>query len=300
MLTFCCGRTNTNASTANSPNLASSPLVSTFPGAKDRQGRSPAPNLMQRIPSSRARQNSTQSVQQLARNRSSSTNHKGLNGNGLYGTTADVEKVSGLTGRSTGDIKHNMREIVNAKGEHLIESIGSNGAGELRGGLVVASKGNDRSLKQEESVNGNARTRPPSISISTRGGNSKGPSKAATPINASFAEPTQRPRREVPTKRSHKKGAGLAAQLAAATVGPEDEGSSLQGDDDDEDGDEQELRYCYCNEVSYGEMVGCDGKQCQREWFHLQCVGLAKAPAKNGQSLIIPVCFDPIWSEHVF
>lgn len=285
MLTVCIRRVNTNASAVNSPSLASSPVVSTFAAAKDRQGRSPAPTLLQRIPSSRARQNSTQSVQQLARNRSSSTTHKSANGNGLYGTTADIDKVSGLTGKSIGELKHNMRETVNARGEHLIEANGNDGAGDLRGGLVVGSKNTDRALKREESVNGNGRTRPPSISISTRWGNSKGPSKTATPINASFAEATQRPRREVPTKRSHKKGAGLAAQLAAATVAPEDEGSSLQDDDEDEDGDEHELRYCYCNEVSYGEMVGCDGKQCQKEWFHLQCVGLARAPAKNGKLL---------------
>ncbi len=236
---------------------------------------------MQRIPSSRTRQNSTQSVQQLARNRSSYTNHKTANGNGLYGTTADVEKVAGLTGRSTGDIKHNMRETVNAKGEHLIEANGAEGSGELRGGLVVGGKNSDRALKREESANGNGRTRPPSISISTRGGNGKGASKVATPINASFTEPVQRSRREIPQKRSHKKGAGLAAQLAAATVVPEDEDSSLQGDEDEEHGEEP--RYCYCNDVSFGEMVGCDGRQCLKEWFHLSCVGLAKAPAKNGK-----------------
>lgn len=276
-------RVNTNASAANSPSLASSPVIGTFAAAKDRQGKSPAPALMQRLPLSRARQNSTQSIQQLASNRSSSTNHKGANGNGLHGTTADVDKVSGITGKSAGDVKHNMRETVNAKGEHLIEAIGTEGAGELRGGLVVGSKNTDRALKREESTNGNGRTRPPSISISTRGGNSKGPSKTATPINASFTEPTQRSRREIPQKRSHKKGAGLAAQLAAATVVHEEEGSSMQGDEDEEDGDEP--RYCYCNGVSYGEMVGCDGKECQKEWFHLQCVGLARAPARNGKLL---------------
>lgn len=36
--------------------------------------------------------------------------------------------------------------------------------------------------------------------------------------------------------------------------------------------------YCYCNQVSYGEMVGCDGDDCQREWFHLPCTGLATLP----------------------
>ncbi len=274
-------RAGTNASAINSPSLASSPVVGTFAASKDRQGRSPAPAAMQRMPSSRARQNSTQKVLQMATNRSSSTNHKAANGNGMYGTTADVDKVSGVTGRSASDVKTSMKDTVNAKGEHLIEAIGtSDGAGDLRGGLVVGSRNQDRVLKREESAN--CRTRPPSISVSTRGGNSKQPSKTGTPINASFTEPTRtRAPREAPLKRSHKKGAGLAAQLAAAAATHGDDVLSLQGDEDDEEGDEP--RYCYCNGVSYGEMVGCDGKECQKEWFHLECVGLEKAPGRNGK-----------------
>lgn len=244
---------------------------------------------MQRLPSARARQNSTQSVAQLARNRSSSTNVRNTNGNGLYGTSADVDKVSGLTGRTLGDVKSSMKETVNAKGEHLVEDVGSgDGPGEMRGGLVVGSRNPDR-LKREETENGTSRTRgdrPPSISVSTRGGNSKGPSKTATPINASFAEQhrTRGPRAsEVPLKRSHKKGAGLAAQIAAAAAAQDGEDSSMQGEEDDEDNPGSE-RYCYCDEVSYGEMVACDGENCEREWFHLSCVGLSRAPAKNGKS----------------
>ena len=239
--------------------------------------------MLSRIPSSRARQNSSNSVLQAPRNRSSSTNHKTANGHGLYGTTADVDKVSSLTGRPTGDVKSNMRETGNSRGEHLIEDIGTgDGAADLRGGLVVGSRNTDRALKREESVNGNGRTRPPSISVSTRGGNGKQTSKTATPISASFGE-LQRTRapREAPLKRSHKKGAGLAAQRAAANAAHEDEASSMLGDDDE---DVDEPRYCYCNGVSYGEMVGCDGDECQKEWFHLDCVGLAKAPARNGKS----------------
>lgn len=52
-----------------------------------------------------------------------------------------------------------------------------------------------------------------------------------------------------------------------------------EGDDEDEDG---EPRYCYCNEVSFGEMVACDNDACPREWFHLSCVGMTKPPGKNG------------------
>ncbi|RDX45425.1 hypothetical protein OH76DRAFT_1408004 [Lentinus brumalis] len=42
--------------------------------------------------------------------------------------------------------------------------------------------------------------------------------------------------------------------------------------------DPNEPRYCFCNQVSYGEMIACDNPTCEREWFHLGCVGLARAP----------------------
>ncbi|XP_052278738.1 inhibitor of growth protein 3-like [Dreissena polymorpha] len=42
--------------------------------------------------------------------------------------------------------------------------------------------------------------------------------------------------------------------------------------------DPNEPRYCLCNQVSYGEMVGCDNDDCPIEWFHYGCVGLSQAP----------------------
>jgi hypothetical protein len=38
--------------------------------------------------------------------------------------------------------------------------------------------------------------------------------------------------------------------------------------------DPNEPTYCTCRMVSWGDMVGCDGKDCAIEWFHLGCVGL--------------------------
>ncbi|TXT10173.1 uncharacterized protein COLE_04107 [Cutaneotrichosporon oleaginosum] len=43
--------------------------------------------------------------------------------------------------------------------------------------------------------------------------------------------------------------------------------------------DPNEPRYCYCNQVSYGEMVGCDNDDCPMEWFHLACLGMSQPPA---------------------
>lgn len=45
--------------------------------------------------------------------------------------------------------------------------------------------------------------------------------------------------------------------------------------------DPNEPKYCYCEEISYGEMVACDNDDCERKWFHFQCVGLTVAPEGN-------------------
>lgn len=63
---------------------------------------------------------------------------------------------------------------------------------------------------------------------------------------------------------------------------PQDLGSPGPGivndADEEEDEDPNEQRYCYCNGVSYGEMVACDNENCAREWFHLECTGLRSLP----------------------
>ncbi|XP_072171644.1 inhibitor of growth protein 2-like [Diadema setosum] len=42
--------------------------------------------------------------------------------------------------------------------------------------------------------------------------------------------------------------------------------------------DPNEPTYCLCQQVSYGDMVGCDNKDCPFEWFHFGCVGLSTKP----------------------
>ncbi|CAF1403496.1 unnamed protein product [Rotaria sordida] len=39
-----------------------------------------------------------------------------------------------------------------------------------------------------------------------------------------------------------------------------------------------ERRYCFCNEMSYGDMIACDNPTCRREWFHYPCVGIVTPP----------------------
>ncbi|KAF9245673.1 hypothetical protein BU15DRAFT_40459 [Melanogaster broomeanus] len=58
------------------------------------------------------------------------------------------------------------------------------------------------------------------------------------------------------------------ASVAADTATEAGEGEA-EGDD---------RTYCVCDGVSYGEMIACDDEDCEREWFHLNCIGLASVP----------------------
>jgi len=42
--------------------------------------------------------------------------------------------------------------------------------------------------------------------------------------------------------------------------------------------DPDELTYCLCNRVSFGDMIGCDNDDCVIEWFHFGCVNLTTKP----------------------
>lgn len=36
--------------------------------------------------------------------------------------------------------------------------------------------------------------------------------------------------------------------------------------------------YCICQQISYGNMIGCDNVDCKLEWFHFNCVNLTSKP----------------------
>ena len=45
--------------------------------------------------------------------------------------------------------------------------------------------------------------------------------------------------------------------------------------------DPDEPRYCLCGDVSWGTMIACDNDDCDKEWFHLSCVGLEELPPRR-------------------
>lgn len=145
----------------------------------------------------------------------------------------------------------------------------------------------------------------PAPTVTTKSGRA---SKPSTPALATFAEAAtarSRPSRasdssHPPAKRSHKKGASAAAAAAMAVAAQQaavDGDRSAQDDEEDADIDGDEPRYCYCNNVSYGEMVACDADGCKREWFHLECVGLKVAPKGNGKSTPLLLTKSRRWLE---
>lgn len=50
------------------------------------------------------------------------------------------------------------------------------------------------------------------------------------------------------------------------TSTPGDQQPDSGGGGGDEGEVEDERKYCFCDRVSYGEMIGCDDPNCEREW----------------------------------
>ncbi|KZT27668.1 hypothetical protein NEOLEDRAFT_1026300, partial [Neolentinus lepideus HHB14362 ss-1] len=46
-----------------------------------------------------------------------------------------------------------------------------------------------------------------------------------------------------------------------------------------EDAQDDGKTYCICGGPSYGGMVCCDGPGCEKEWYHLACIGMQVVPA---------------------
>jgi len=72
-----------------------------------------------------------------------------------------------------------------------------------------------------------------------------------------------------------------AAAHQVSTVTPSTRVVSGEDDGNGRDDLEDEQRYCYCNGPSFGEMVACNDEECDREWFHLPCLGMISHPERQ-------------------
>lgn len=139
-----------------------------------------------------------------------------------------------------------------------------------------------RSRSTRNAQNGNSNSNGSSENNSTTtGAVSKRSSKKGGPSATSAADsPAPKP---TPAAKSN------PPSSAASSVAPEQEYQDAETDEGDD-----EPRYCYCNEVSYGQMVACDNDACPREWFHLPCVQLEKAPVGRTKWF----CSDECQEQH--
>ncbi|KAI0078852.1 hypothetical protein K474DRAFT_1659768 [Panus rudis PR-1116 ss-1] len=72
-------------------------------------------------------------------------------------------------------------------------------------------------------------------------------------------------------------GVPVARPLVPPVASADVSDAAPAGQDGDADGEDGKT-YCFCNGISVGVMVGCDDPTCEREWFHLACVGLTSEP----------------------
>lgn len=295
--------TQSRAGPAQPPSVASSPVIGAFPDTSKPPRASPAPPPNPRPASSRARQNSTASI---ADKRPPSVASNKPNGN--VPAPIEIPPPSNGSRVAASDTAKTQMEPPSAgpKTEPVRQQ--SERAPTPKS-AVPATGTKESSVKPAEEVEPRKEptpaTAPPTVQqvTTTKSGRA---SKPSTPAIGSFPDnppsnsnnnnnnPRSRPARnsEAPAvpKRSHKKGASAAhaAAVQKALVQPSADEDHTVPTDENDVYDPDEPTYCYCERVSFGQMVGCDGEHCTREWFHLGCVGLKVAPGKSGKLFTPP------------
>lgn len=101
-----------------------------------------------------------------------------------------------------------------------------------------------------------------------------------------------------PVRTSGRKTSRVNASLLNMTSGSDDDGDVNMDDNDSvsrmDDADDLDFDpdgklsdaaegtdnqlYCFCRNVSHGEMIACEATECPYEWFHFECVGLKETP----------------------
>ncbi|WPH01273.1 Hypothetical protein R9X50_00411100 [Acrodontium crateriforme] len=115
-------------------------------------------------------------------------------------------------------------------------------------------------------------------------------SRATPSTNASLSDGSDNESSASPTPSSlpRSQADGAADKTSRHKTGTRSGRDSIGGGDDEDDENDDQL-YCYCQKVSFGDMVGCDNDNCDFQWFHWGCVGLKSEPDPSGEWLC-PTC----------
>lgn len=160
---------------------------------------------------------------------------------------------------------------------------GSSSRSESRREAIAAKKAQKEQQQQDDKRLGNG----PNSSATTTGsarGRVKGGRPPTQPPQLQFQQP------QVSSYQAQQASqAGEGKKRKAGEMEDGDEASDSRpttprtrrraaGNSSNNHSNDDEPVYCYCHQVSYGEMVGCDGPDCKNEWFHLPCIGLSSPP----------------------
>ncbi|EDO18661.1 hypothetical protein Kpol_1055p17 [Vanderwaltozyma polyspora DSM 70294] len=136
---------------------------------------------------------------------------------------------------------------------------------------------------EEEVDSGNEGTRASSVTSTT----SEKKRKTTAPLEPASAQPSLKKRKqqsrtssrqpEQPTKPSGQKS-GTPVPGVEGNYELQDLSNDLFSAYNNNEDEEDKTLYCFCQSVSYGEMVACDGPTCKYEWFHYGCVNLKEPP----------------------
>ncbi|KAI0267653.1 hypothetical protein BC834DRAFT_968593 [Gloeopeniophorella convolvens] len=98
------------------------------------------------------------------------------------------------------------------------------------------------------------------------------------PSPAPIAVPALPQRTRLAQQQSRRASPARGRQAPPEPVGldedAEGEDDVEEGNGDEDEDNEDKTLYCFCQKMSYGEMVACDNADCAYQWFHLPCVNL--------------------------
>jgi inhibitor of growth protein 3 len=219
----------------------------------------------------------------------SGSSTRGTNGSGSKsgsGSTNSKQTSSSATTSSSSSSTNKRRKAASSSTATtpIVESA------ELAGSDSKGSAQTGEGFKQEYGDDGESSVAAGSKRNRSGNGSSSSRKRAAHGNGASATAASESARSSRASKSSGKNSDDKVSSSNGTSNSRRRGGSNKRGDDYEEfeeyeedevpeEGDANEEQvYCYCQQVSFGEMVGCDGPDCKIEWFHLPCIGLSQPP----------------------
>ncbi|KAF5095019.1 hypothetical protein D0Z00_003308 [Geotrichum galactomycetum] len=218
----------------------------------------------------------------------SGSSTRGTNGSGSKsgsGSTKQSSSSATTTTTTTSSTSKRRKAVSSSAATTPVVELAELAGSDAKGSSTQTGEG----VKQEYGDDGESSVTAGSKRNRSGNGSSSSRKRAAHGNGASSAAASESVRSSRASKSSGK-NSDDKVNSSSSTSRRRGGGSNKRGDDYEEfedyedeevpeEGDANEEQvYCYCQQVSFGEMVGCDGPDCKIEWFHLPCIGLSQPP----------------------